>query len=276
MNFSTTDSASGTEQFGQAPGHRTAAGVAALHAELPLGCAAQLSRLGAELRNSDGGIDGWSALCRGLTLMAPLTDGVYAASLSSRQGERWTTPAVSEGYTPIFEDAVYRCRQGPCLDADRFQRITVVSAWPEECRWRCLAALLADGAAPQSVLSMPLLYAGHAGQVLNLYSRRPRNFDGEQLRAATLATSAFAVLLTAVELRQDVANLQAALMTNRRIGEAVGILMANRMYGEGEAFAALRIASQHLHIKLSDVAEEVIYTGAVPPLPERGQPGTHT
>ena len=66
---------------------------------------------------------------------------------------------------------------------------------------------------------------------------------------------------------QTASNLRAALASNRQIGAAIGILMARLKITEDEAFDALRSASQHLHRKLRDVADEVVTTGDLPTAP---------
>jgi hypothetical protein len=58
-------------------------------------------------------------------------------------------------------------------------------------------------------------------------------------------------------------NLQAALESNRRIGMAIGILMATRRLTEDAAFDCLRQVSNARNLKLRLVAEEVIYMGAL-------------
>jgi hypothetical protein len=58
-------------------------------------------------------------------------------------------------------------------------------------------------------------------------------------------------------------NLQKALASSRRIGMAVGIVMAMRRLTEDQAFAVLRRASNHRNTKLSVVAEELILTGTL-------------
>jgi AmiR/NasT family two-component response regulator len=60
------------------------------------------------------------------------------------------------------------------------------------------------------------------------------------------------------------ANLQIALESNRRIGTAVGILMAHRRIRDSAAFELLRVASQRAHRKLREIAEDVVLTGALP------------
>lgn len=59
------------------------------------------------------------------------------------------------------------------------------------------------------------------------------------------------------------ANLRLALTSNRRIGIAVGILMASQHLTEAQAFAALRQMSNRENLKVREVAERVIYTGQV-------------
>jgi hypothetical protein len=68
--------------------------------------------------------------------------------------------------------------------------------------------------------------------------------------------------------RQNTANLTQALHTARRIGAAVGIVMAGRVVEEDVAFAMLSKASQHTNRKLRDIAEDVVRTGDVSQLPE--------
>jgi AmiR/NasT family two-component response regulator len=65
--------------------------------------------------------------------------------------------------------------------------------------------------------------------------------------------------LTGARERAD--HLERALVSNRRIGMAVGILMVTRRLSDDAAFDCLRQESQRRNIKLRDLAEQVIYTG---------------
>lgn len=65
--------------------------------------------------------------------------------------------------------------------------------------------------------------------------------------------------------RHDTANhLTSALETNREIGVAMGILMANGKLTEPQAFDQLRTARQHFNRKLHDIAADVAITGRLP------------
>jgi len=65
-------------------------------------------------------------------------------------------------------------------------------------------------------------------------------------------------------LTRQVQQLEAALLSNRRIGVAMGIIMARTHMTVDEAFDELRVASQNSNRKLRDVAEDVIYEGCPP------------
>lgn len=58
--------------------------------------------------------------------------------------------------------------------------------------------------------------------------------------------------------RRSIADLRAALESNREIGAAIGIVMATRGVDSDGAFDLLREASQARHTKLRDVAREVV------------------
>ena len=75
----------------------------------------------------------------------------------------------------------------------------------------------------------------------------------------------------APDLAEEVAQLREALVSNRRIGMAMGILMRDRNVDEHEAFAVLRRISQNSNRKLHDVAEDVIYQLRTPPDTRRAE-----
>jgi DNA-binding response OmpR family regulator len=60
-------------------------------------------------------------------------------------------------------------------------------------------------------------------------------------------------------------SLEVALQTNRRIGLAIGILMARHTLSAESAFDLLRKASNERNVKLRDIAEEVVLAGDLAP-----------
>ncbi len=61
----------------------------------------------------------------------------------------------------------------------------------------------------------------------------------------------------------QVDHLRTALVSARRIGAAVGILMGTRRLTDDQAFETLCQASQHRNRKLREIAEEVLHTGTI-------------
>lgn len=66
-----------------------------------------------------------------------------------------------------------------------------------------------------------------------------------------------------VEARERIEHLERALATNRRIGIAIGVVMARYGLPDEQAFELLREQSQVRNKKLRDLAEDVVYTGTL-------------
>jgi hypothetical protein len=65
------------------------------------------------------------------------------------------------------------------------------------------------------------------------------------------------------QAHEQIGHLETALATNRRIGMAIGIVMARDGLTDEQAFELLRTQSQLRNRKLRDLAEDVIYTGTL-------------
>jgi hypothetical protein len=61
--------------------------------------------------------------------------------------------------------------------------------------------------------------------------------------------------------RNKTSHLEVALVSNREISQAIGILMSTYKLTSQQGFDLLRMASQHAHRKLREVAAEVCQTG---------------
>jgi AmiR/NasT family two-component response regulator len=81
---------------------------------------------------------------------------------------------------------------------------------------------------------------------------------------ASLASLALSVAHSHEDEERRSENLNAALGTRETIGEALGILMERERITADQAFDILRKASQHLNIKLRDVAQNLVDTGESP------------
>jgi hypothetical protein len=205
-------------------------------------------------------------LAGALELAGAALPDVHWASLTRRPRHgRASTPAATDPVAEAADAAQFRTGQGPCLEAVDTGRV-VCTDLTDESRWPQFVDAALAGTPVRGVLSHPLCAAGHDDVSLNLYTAHPGSFDCGDLPAAALAAAGVALVLSGVAHRCRARNLDLALTSNRRIGAAVGVLMARRKWRYEEAFDALRRASQDRQRKLRDVAEDVLFTGALDPI----------
>jgi hypothetical protein len=181
----------------------------------------------------------------------------------SRVGGFDTVAATGE--LPIEVDQIqYDLGSGPCVDAVVHQRVYSTGDVARDPRWPEFGRRAAEQTGLQSMLSFRMFLEDDeriAG--LNFYARQPDAFDARAERTALLlATHGVAVM--AINQRQNkIDNLERALATSREIGTAIGILMALLKVTREQAFDLLRVASQHRHRRLADIARDVVETGTL-------------
>jgi hypothetical protein len=195
-----------------------------------------------------------------------LVPGTDAASVMVLNAEgRFRTPARSDPLALRLDEAQLNAGEGRCLDATRTGGLGIArcdelaagSPWP-------VFGAAAVRAGVHSVLSVGLFPDSDPPRLgaLTFYARRPDVLADADLDLATVLAAHLATALVAVdrveEDRERVANLRQALLTRDVIGQAKGILMAQRRISAGEAFEALSVASQRLNTKLRDIADRVV------------------
>ncbi|MGH9073995.1 MAG: GAF and ANTAR domain-containing protein [Acidimicrobiales bacterium] len=157
-------------------------------------------------------------------------------------------------------------KEGPCLDAIVKQGVFYAADLADDPRWASFGPQ-ASASGFRCLLAVPLRDHGTLG-ALNLYAAYPSAFGIiDRAKASTLATLAGPTLAgmqahEAEETRAE--NLQAALVTRELIGQALGILMERERISGDQAFDILRRASQHLNVKLREVARRLVETGERP------------
>jgi GAF domain-containing protein len=205
-------------------------------------------------------------------------DGCDFAGLFLVVGDGVTTPVQTDPVVAKIDALQHLTGEGPCLDAVAHRLIFYVDDLGRDLRWLHFAPLATD-AGIRSVLALPLSSDAQFG-ALSLYSRYPAAFgvDGRAKAAilVQLASLALSIAHTHEDEERRAANFHAALGSRETIGEALGILMEREHITSEEAFAILRRASQHLNIKLREVARNLIVTGEDPDTGKvrHGQSGT--
>jgi GAF domain-containing protein len=146
--------------------------------------------------------------------------------------------------------------EGPCVEAALDELIVRTDDFRSERRWpRYAAAVVEIGIL--SGLSFKLYTAERTAGALNLFSFKPKAFDAEdETTGVVLAAHAAAAILASRHGEQ----LQSALSTRDRIGQAKGIVMERYGIDEVQAFEMLRRLSQDGNTRLIDIARRVIDT----------------
>ena len=197
----------------------------------------------------------------------------HAAISRGRKAKFETIAATSE--LPLEVDAIqYELCSGPCVDAILADTTYRVGDLAHDRTWPEFGRRASEQCGIHSMLSVRLyledddLLAG-----LNLYSAELDAFDEADQTTAVLLATHGALAHTAARRQDKIDNLEQALVNSRRIGTAIGVLMASYRVTDEQAFDLLRIASQSRHRKLIAVAEDVIESGELelPPLPESRQ-----
>lgn len=230
------------------------------YSALELNMTALADALFADVAGSEG------ALGRFVTLATQIVSGCDGAGVLVVVGDDVTTAASTDPIVEALHDLQRDGHDGPCLDAVLTQRAYYATDLATDSQWPAFAAS-AVALGIRSVLAYPIVSAGRAS-ALNLYAEMPQAF-GAADRARGLLLSVFAGLAVGAadeheRAGQREANLRAALRTRELIGQAQGILMERERISGDQAFALLRDSSQHLNIKLRQVAETLVQTGETP------------
>jgi len=193
-------------------------------------------------------------------------EGCDFAGLFLIEGDVVTTPVHTDPVVVEVDDLQHQTGEGPCLDAVTQAAIFYAADLTDDPRWPRFGGL-ATAAGVRSALALPLNSNGNLG-ALNLYARYPDAFGVvDRARGVVLASLAGLAVSAAhthedEERRSD--NLHAALTTREIVGQAQGILMERERITADQAFDILRRASQHLNLKLREVAQTLVETGERP------------
>lgn len=195
-----------------------------------------------------------------------------AASITTLKNGRFVTSAATDDVARRADAIQYDLGSGPCIDAIVDQAIYNPQDLASDERWPEYGRRVQAELGLSSMLSyrMNLEFAGVIAG-LNLYGREPDAFDEHDLAEGLLLTTHAAQAVSAAHLRDRAENLERALSSNRDIGTAVGVLMAQHKLTGDQAFDLLRIASQNTNRKLQAVALDVIDTGALDVTPHRAR-----
>lgn len=146
--------------------------------------------------------------------------------------------------------------EGPCVQAALDETVVRTDDFEEDQRWPKYSPEVVK-LGIRSGLSFKLYTADRTAGALNLFGFEPDVWDSEsETVGMVLAAHAAAAIIASREGDQ----LQSALTTRDRIGQAKGIIMERFDVDDVQAFGMLRQLSQDSNVKLIDVAQQVIDT----------------
>lgn len=146
--------------------------------------------------------------------------------------------------------------EGPCLQAALDEIVIRTDDFRNEPRFPNYAPKVVE-LGLLSALSLKLYTADRTAGALNLFGYEPRLWNSEaETIGMVLAAHAASAILASRESEQ----LQSALSTRDRIGQAKGIIMERYKVDDVQAFEMMRRLSQDSNTKLVDIAQQVIDT----------------
>lgn len=183
-----------------------------------------------------------------------------AISLVRRQGSIKTVAATDD--VPERVNLVqYETGEGPCVDAIAEHKVFWIDDLAAEERWPKFSTRAVAETGVRSMLVFQLFVDQDTIGALNLYSREVGAFSDDARGVGAILAAHAAIALFAAREKEHAKQLEQALHSNRRIGMAMGVLMARGHLTEDQAFGLLQRASQYLNIKLREIAEQIVETG---------------
>lgn len=211
--------------------------------------------------------DDKAALAALVEVAAQRVDGAeYAGVTVGRDGDRFATVAASADLVHRCDQIQYDLGSGPCVDAVLAGSVFNAADLRTDARWPEFGRRCVDATGILSMLSIRLFIESDADLIagLNMYSHTPGAFDEISESVANLLATHGALAVAKAAAEEKARNLERALKNSRDIGCAMGVLMASHKITRQQAFDLLRMASQHSHRKLAEIAVEVADTGALP------------
>jgi GAF domain-containing protein len=179
-----------------------------------------------------------------------------AGVLLIKGGGDFESVADTDTLVAQLDELQHDFSEGPCHDAALKQTIVRTDDLRDEPRWPQYAPAAVERGVLSS-LSFKLYTAERTAGALNLFSFRSDVWDTE---AETIGSVFAAHAAAAIMAGRHGQQMQSALSTRDRIGQAKGIIMERYGVDELRAFDLLRRLSQESQVKLVDIAQRVIDT----------------
>jgi GAF domain-containing protein len=158
--------------------------------------------------------------------------------------------------------------QGPCIDAFTTGLVVTAEDLEDDLRWARFGAAALNGGF-RAVAGIPMTTGERTIGALNLYDRKPREWDDDTLDdvrvLADVATTYVAFAQRLAHAEELTAQLQHALDSRVVIEQAKGLIAGERGISLEEALQVLRRHARSTGARLHDVAHAAVELGLRPP-----------
>jgi len=219
--------------------------------------AEKLSQLARAMHEEKDLKDTLDALVLAAADTVPGADEASISAVSRRRAVQ--TTAATGALSRAVDQAQYETGQGPCLDSLYDQQTLRLSDTCREPRWPAFCAR-ASQLGVRSMLAIQLYVENDNLGALNLHSRQVDAFSDESEQVALMFAAHAAIAVAGAQAQEQ---MQTAVDSRDLIGQAKGILIERYKISSHEAFRLLVVASQTTNVKLYDVADFLVRTGAL-------------
>lgn len=191
--------------------------------------------------------------------------GAEAAGITCVSSDGYESVAATSDLAERVDQIQFEVGSGPCIDAAVEETVYRTDDLRSDPRWPEFGRRAAEETGVLSMLSFRLFFEDDddLAAALNVYAKKVAAFDDNGQMAGLAASTYGAEVVTSRRRKAEIFHLRRALESNREIGAAVGVLMAQHRVTREQAFDLLRMASQNSHRKLVDIARDVVETGTL-------------
>lgn len=207
--------------------------------------------------------DALAALCE---LAMKVVEGDHA-SITTVNGGKFSSVASTSDVPSMVDKIQAETKEGPCLDADQTTDGVRIDDLTTDTRWPSFGQTTSSRLGMRSMVAAVRPVGVNVVSAVNVYAARPHAFSPEHETLLSIFASTAAGTLRVAHHDDRAKHLERALHTSRRIGVALGILMNSQQVSLDEAWSLLSKASQDNNVKLSVLAQHVLETGSVEPVP---------
>ena len=187
-----------------------------------------------------------------------LVDGCHHASIMLEQRGHITTVAATDDTAREVDRLEQETGEGPCLDAIHEESAQLDADLTSASTWPRLRELVVEKTPVRGLAGFRLVVDDRKVGALNLFSDHPGALTETSVDQAAVLAAFASVALIAASHQEQARTLRDGLTSNREIGKAIGLMMAFHKVDDEQAFTILRKASQHLNLKLSEVAGQIV------------------